>query len=159
MKKPVLYRKRLIPSECIRLDKDQILSVTENLIITSWKTIRPKKDLSHGLSAFFLDKGIKISKFYDHENRLICWYCDIIASEHDAQSNTYIITDLLADVLIYPDGTVKVVDLDELADAEEQQLITKEQLLLALRRLDWLPHCIYNGSFAELQKILDDAET
>lgn len=158
MKEPILYRKRLIPSECVRLDKDQILSATDNLIITRWKTIRPKKELSHGLSAFFLDKGIKVSKFYDYKNELICWYCDIITSEYHAETNTYIMTDLLADVLIYPNGTIKVVDLDELADAAEQQLITQEQLLLSLRQLDWLLQRIYNGTFSELQKILDDAE-
>lgn len=158
MKEPILYRKRLIPSECVRLDKDQILSATDNLIITKWKTIRPKKELSHGLSAFFLDKGIKVSKFYNHKNELICWYCDIITSEYHAETNTYIMTDLLADVLIYPNDTVKVVDLDELADAAEQQLITPKQLLLSLRQLDWLLQRIYNGTFSELQKILDDAE-
>lgn len=158
MKEPVLYRKRLIPNECIRLDNDQILSIKENLIITKWTTLRPKKELSHGLSAFFLDKGIKVSKFYNHENQLICWYCDIITSEYDIQNNTYLMTDLLADVLIYPDGTVKVVDLDELADATQQKLITEDQLLVSLRQLNWLLQTIYNGAFTEMQKILDEAE-
>lgn len=158
MKEPVLYRKRLIPDECIRLDNDQILSIKENLIITKWTTLRPKKELSHGLSAFFLDKGIKVSKFYNHENQLICWYCDIITSEYDIQNNTYLMTDLLADVLIYPDGTVKVVDLDELADATQQKLITEDQLLVSLRQLNWLLQTIYNGAFTEMQKILDEAE-
>lgn len=158
MNHPTLYRKRLIPDECVRLDKDKILSVKENLIITSWETIRPKKELSHGMSAFFLDKGIKVSKFYNHENQLICWYCDIITSEYHAETNTYVIIDLLADVLVYPNGTVKVVDLDELAEATEQKLITEEQLLRSLRQLNWLLQYIYNGKFVKLQQIIDDAE-
>lgn len=154
MKQPVLYRKRLIPDECILLDHDEILHTEENLIITKWKTIRPKKELSHGLSAFFLDKGIKVSKFFDHDDRLICWYCDIITHTYDAASNTYVMIDLLADVLVYPDGTVKVADLDELADAAEQKLISQEQLLIALRQLDWLLQTIYSGRFKELQDYL-----
>lgn len=158
MNHPTLYRKRLIPDECVRLDKDKILSVKENLIITSWETIRPKKELSHGMSAFFLDKGIKVSKFYNHENQLICWYCDIITSEYHAETNTYVIIDLLADVLVYPNGTVKVVDLDELAEAAEQKLITEEQLLRSLRQLNWLLQYIYNGKFVKLQQIIDNAE-
>lgn len=158
MNHPTLYRKRLIPDECVRLDKDKILSVKENLIITSWETIRPKKELSHGMSAFFLDKGIKVSKFYNHENQLICWYCDIITSEYHAETNTYVIIDLLADVLVYPNGTVKVVDLDELAEATEQKLITEEQLLRSLRQLNWLLQYIYNGKFVKLQQIIDNAE-
>lgn len=43
--KPVLYRKRLIPSECIRLDSDEILQRSDRLLVTRWKTIRPKKNL------------------------------------------------------------------------------------------------------------------
>ena len=82
--KPVLYRKRLIPSECIRLDSDEILLRSGRLLVTRWKTIRPKKTLSHGASCYLLDKGWKISRFLDHEDRLICWYCDIIDYSHDA---------------------------------------------------------------------------
>ena len=93
--KPVLYRKRLIPSECIRLDSDEILLRSGRLLVTRWKTIRPKKTLSHGASCYLLDKGWKISRFLDHEDRLICWYCDIIDYSHDAGTDTYIFTDLL----------------------------------------------------------------
>lgn len=155
MSKPILYRKRLIPNECIRLDNDEILHADEKLIVTRWNTIRPKKDLSHGLSAFFLDKGIKVSKFLDHQDRLLCWYCDIITHEYDKETNTYVMIDLLADVIVYPDGSVKVVDLDELADATQQKLITEEQLLISLRQLDWLLQTIYRGEFAALQKCVD----
>ena len=143
MQKPVLYRKRLIPDECILLKNDEILHAEENLIVTKWNTLRPKKELSHGLSAFFLDRGIKISKFYNHAGELICWYCDIITYTYDRDTDTYVMTDLLADVLVYPDGTVKVVDLDELALAAEKKLVSEEQLLIALRQLDWLLQTIY----------------
>ncbi|WP_296835517.1 DUF402 domain-containing protein [Marvinbryantia sp.] len=155
MQKPVLYRKRLIPDECILLKNDEILHAEENLIVTKWNTLRPKKELSHGLSAFFLDRGIKISKFYNHAGELICWYCDIITYTYDRDTDTYVMTDLLADVLVYPDGTVKVVDLDELALAAEKKLISEEQLLIALRQLDWLLQTIYSGSFRKLLQYVD----
>lgn len=158
MQKPILYRKRLIPLECILLEKDHVLHREANYLITKWDTIRPKKSLSHGLSAFFWDKGIKVSKFYGHDNKLICWYCDIITYEYQAETDTYITIDLLADVLVYPDGTVKVVDLDELADALEQKLISQELLLTALRQLNGLLQIIYSGHFKDLQKYIDDAE-
>lgn len=158
MANPLIYRKRLIPMECALLDKDEYLYVSENLIITRWNTIRPKKNLSHGISAYFLDKGIKVSKFYDHQHQLLSWYCDIITHEYQKESNTYIVTDLLADVLVFPDGSVKVVDLDELAEATEKKLLTEEQLLLSLHQLNDLLQLIYQGKFARLQKVLDDAE-
>ena len=113
MKRPILYRKRLIPEECILLKDDELLYRDEKKIITRWNTLRPKKDLHHGFSCYFLDKGIKVSKFYKADGSLICWYCDIVTHSYDKATDTYVFTDLLADVLVYPDGRVKVVDLDE----------------------------------------------
>ena len=65
---------------------------------------------------------------------------------------------LLADVLIYPDGFVKVVDLDELADAEEAGIITKEQLLKSLRTLDKLLGMIYSGDFKRIRDYVESFE-
>ena len=122
MKKPAIFRKRLIPEECILLKDDVLLYCDAKLLITSWNTLKPKKDLDHGISCYFLNQGYKISKFYNHEGTLISWYCDIIDYTYDPDSDTYVVTDLLADVILYPDGFVKVVDLDELAEAFEKRL-------------------------------------
>ena len=158
MNSPVLYRKRLIPAECVLLDQDRVILCTEDLLVTTWDTIRPKKELSHGISAFFWKQGVKVSKFYDHKDQLICWYCDIITHEYSPETNTYITIDLLADVLIYPNGEVKVVDLDELADAVEQHLISQDMLLTALRQLNDLLSHIYDGSFSKYQEYLENIE-
>ena len=120
--KPILYRKRLIPNECIRLDQDEVLFRSDQVLVTRWHTIRPKKDLDHGVSCFLLEKGWKISRFLTRENELICWYCDIMDYTYEAETDTYIFTDLLADVLLYPSGDIRVVDLDEIAEALEQPL-------------------------------------
>jgi predicted RNA-binding protein associated with RNAse of E/G family len=151
-----LYRKRIIPEECIYLKDDIILYQDSEVIITKWNTLHPKKTLHHGFSCYFVDRGFKVSKFYDRDNQLISWYCDIISHTCDADSNTYVFTDLLVDVIIYPDGSVRVVDLDELADAMRDNLITEEQMQLALRRLDKLLNLIYKGAFPRLQKYIDD---
>lgn len=154
-----LYRKRIIPDECILLENDQILYHDSEVIITKWNTIHPKKTLHHGYSCYFPERGYKVSKFYDHDNRLISWYCDIISYTCDESENTYVFTDLLVDVIVYPDGFVRVVDLDELADAARDGLITPEQLQLALRRTDKLLSLIYKGAFGKLQKYIEDCET
>ena len=44
MTNPVLYRRRLIPDECIPLKDDLILECNEERIVTFWNAIRPKKD-------------------------------------------------------------------------------------------------------------------
>lgn len=146
-----LYRRRLIPAECILLKDDTIVKQTEDLVITSWKTLNPKISFSHGCSCYFLKEGFKISKFYRQDGSLLYWYCDIVEYAHDEQAHTLTATDLLADVIVYPDGRTKVVDLDELAQAFESGLLTAAQLSAALRQLNHLLTYIYKDKFDQLQ--------
>ena len=150
-----LYRKRYIPEECILLKDDEIVEITDNFILTKWRTLHPKPGFSHGCSCYFLNKGWKISKFYAADNTLLYCYCDITDYTYDEESNSLTVTDLLADVLVYPDGSVKVVDLEELADCLEQKIITSEELCRSLRRLNELLHIIYSGDFNALTAPLD----
>ena len=155
---PKLYRRRIIPDECVLLADDRILCMNKEIIVTGWNTIRPKKTLHHGYSCYFLERGYKVSKFYDHDGSLISWYCDIVSHTYDETGNAYTSTDLLADVIVYPDGFVRVVDLDELADAFRDEKITSQQLMSALRHLDKLLSVIYSGHFDRLTKPINDAE-
>ena len=151
MVSPVLYRRRIIPDECTRLKDDIILTCNEDFILTSWNALKPKKDLHHGFSCYFLKKGIKLSKFYREDNSLIYWYADIVDFEYEATENTLTTTDLLVDVIIYPDGFVKVDDLDELAIALEKGLIDEDALKKCLRTTDKLLRIIYDGGFEEMK--------
>lgn len=146
-----IYRKRLIPGECILLKDDVIVKQTEELIITSWKTLNPKIAFSHGCSCYFLREGFKISKFYRQDDSLLYWYCDIVEYTQDKSNHTLTATDLLADVIVYPDGRTKVVDLDELAQAFDTGLLTAAQLSAALRHLNHLLTYIYKDKFDQLQ--------
>lgn len=148
-----LYRKRLIPQECINLDKDEILLCTDTEIITRWKTINPKQEFASGISYYVIDKGWKISEFFNEEGNFIRWYCDIISTEIKDNS-TYIFTDLLADVIIEEDGLVKVVDLDELADAFRDGLISGEELRKSMYQLNELLSVIYEGNFCKYTDII-----
>lgn len=151
-----IYRKRLIPAECILLKDDQIVEMTEETVITKWKTLNPKAAFSHGASCYFLKDGIKVSKFYREDGTLLYWYCDIVDYDYQVESNTLTVTDLLADVIIYPDGRVKVMDLDELAEALERGLITTELMCACLRRLHDLLSIIDRDKFDRLQEKLNN---
>ena len=153
-----LFRKRIIPNECILLKDDIILSANEEFIITKWNALKPKKDLHHGYSCFFLKEGLKISKFYREDNSLMCWYCDIVDYSYNEEDNSLTATDLLADVIVAPDGFVKVVDLDELAEIMEKQALSEQLIALALRRLNHLLTLIYNGEFENLKKHIEKWE-
>lgn len=150
-----LYRKRIIPAECLLLKDDQIVQADDEVIVTTWNTINPKTEFSHGSSCYFLTQGIKVSKFYRHDNSLLYWYCDIVDFEKNEEENSLTVTDLLADVIIFPDGHMKVVDLDEMADALDKGLITPQLLSTALRRLHDLLTLIYRDKFERLQSPLE----
>lgn len=155
MADPILYRRRLIPEECVLLKNDRLLHRDAKILVTAWNTLKPRKDIHHGCSCYYLQEGIKVSRFYNEKNTLLYWYCDIVDYEYREEKDTYIVTDLLADVIVYPDGFVKVVDIDELATAKEAGLLTDDMLKRALLTLNHLLQIIYDGGFESLQKPLE----
>lgn len=151
-----LFRKRYLPSELVELKDDIILLRSDNLIITEWNVLKPRKDIAHGLSAYFTELGVKVSKVYSETDELVYWYCDIVDLE--IKEDAYIFTDLLVDVLVYPDNHVEVLDLDEFADISEENVISKETCLKILRRTNALLQRIYTGRFSELTRYIDEIE-
>ena len=156
MSRPRLFRRRFIPDENIELKDDMILALEPNLIITSWNVLKPRRDISRGVSAYFIDKGIKVSKVFDNAGQMVYWYCDIIETHYDEKENIYTFNDLLIDVIVYPDGQVEVLDLDEFADAMEQGILSVGTIAHAMRATDDLLHTIYAGEFEKYTHYIDD---
>ena len=156
MSRPRLFRRRFIPDENIELKDDMILALEPNLIITSWNVLKPRRDISRGVSAYFIDKGIKVSKVFDNAGQMVYWYCDIIETHYDEKEYTYTFNDLLIDVVVYPDGQVEVLDMDEFADAMEQGILSVGTIAHAMRATDDLLHTIYAGEFEKYTHYIDD---
>lgn len=156
MSRPRLFRRRFIPDENIELKDDMILALEPNLIITSWNVLKPRRDISRGVSAYFIDKGIKVSKVFDNAGQMVYWYCDIIETHYDEKENIYTFNDLLIDVIVYPDGQVEVLDMDEFADAMEQGILSVGTIAHAMRTTDDLLHTIYAGEFEKYTHYIDD---
>lgn len=150
-----IYRKRIIPNECILLKDDIILEENEETIITKWETLKPRRDFHHGYSCYFLKSGYKVSKFYREDNSLLYWYCDIVDYTYNQPEDALVVTDLLADVVIYPDGYVKVLDIDELAVALEKELCESRTVIQALSGLGKLLDLIYEDKFDTLSSYVD----
>ncbi|MBQ7918433.1 MAG: DUF402 domain-containing protein [Lachnospiraceae bacterium] len=151
-----IFRKRFIPNECILLKDDVIIHRDDEHIITRWQTLNPKITFARGVSCYFLKEGYKISKIYRHDDSLLYWYCDIAQFEFDNSVGSFTMTDLLADVIVYPDGRYKVVDLDELSKAHEDGMISDEQLHASLNQLNNLLTYIYKDKFDQLQAIIEN---
>ncbi len=150
-----IYRRKLIPTKYDLLKDDIIIAQDDDTLITKWDTLSPKTSFTHGSSCYFLKKGFKVSKFYRSDNSLLYWYCDIAEYIVEPEEQALIMTDLLADVIIYPDGRTEVVDLDELAAALEQNLITKKQMSSCLYSLNHLLSYLYQSKLNALQDPLD----
>jgi len=146
MDKIKLFRIRFIPMEEVDISKDEILFLDEDIMVTRWDPINPKIDFAKGYSCTYLKKGYKISKIMNKDMELKFWYCDVIHAETDETGKTYRLIDLLLDVKIMPDGQVLVMDLDELAFALENKLITQDQANQSLRQCDSLLKQIYSGN-------------
>lgn len=151
---PVLYRKRLIPEECIPLKDDTILYMDDEIIVTKWTTLKPRKDFHHGYSCYFLKEGYKVSRFMSEDDTLVYWYCDIVTYLWDKALNTLTVVDLLADVVVKPDGRMNVLDIDELCEAKEKILITEEQFFISVKQLGCLIKLIQDGNFNTLTDVL-----
>lgn len=147
MKKPKIFRKRIIPNENIDISHDLLLYRDDEIIITQWNVIRPRKDISWGISYAFLNNGYKISRFYNDTDEFLYWYVDIIEVEYDQQTDTYTFTDLLLDIKKPKLSQVQLLDADELAKALEDELITKNQAVFALKLADELLQMFYCDKF------------
>ncbi|MEZ0535641.1 DUF402 domain-containing protein [Caldicellulosiruptoraceae bacterium PP1] len=138
-----IIRKRYIPEEEIDISGDIILFHNEDILITKWLPIHKRQDIVNGMSCLFFKEGIKISKMYNSDNRLLYTYCDIVRT--NIKDDTLIIEDLLLDVVIYPDKTYKVLDIDELIELRKNNKISEDLMLEALSKLNYLLNDIYNG--------------
>ena len=149
MQKLKLYRRRFIPNETIELKNDKIIRADDNIIVTNWKTIKPKPDFNHGVSCYFPRLGWKISRFLNDFGQCVYTYCDIIDIVYKKDENSILVNDLLVDIIVYNNGFVKVVDLGEVAEALETGLIDTVLAKKALRQTDGLLNVIYEGRLPE----------
>ena len=152
----VVCRRRYIPDETLYLNKDNIYHVSENLIVTGWRAIRKRLDISAGISAYYPKACIKVSKFFGPDSKLLYWYNDIC--EIKIEGTLIKCTDLLIDIIIHPDERMQILDIDEFAEAIKKSYITKEQEFKALKSFDYLTKLIYNGDYRILQKPIFELE-
>ena len=150
-----IYRKRLIPAETVLLKDDCILRQESDLIVTSWNAFHPRPDLMRGFSCYYTEDHLKVSRMI-HDDGSFHWYIDIADYTWNDARDTLTMTDLLADVIVDENGCIRVTDLDELADAHTQGLISDDLLKKSLYTLDRLLRELYAHGISRLGKPLND---
>ena len=145
-----LYRKRLIPRECVLLKDDVILRQDDDIIVTSWNVLKPRKDFAYGYSCFYIKEHYRVSAFYRADRSFKYHYFDIGEYEYDAAAGSLTFTDLLADIVVFPDGEVRVLDLDEVADMLASGHLSPEKCSLCLNTLHTLISRLYSEGIHEI---------
>ena len=135
-----------------------LIEVREVSEVQTWKF--------RGEDIVVCDKGIKwlsilpendwycITAMMNEKEEILLWYIDMIAAQGiDADGVPYF-DDLYLDLVVYPDGTVLVDDMDELEEALKQKDISQEQFDLALATSDRLQKGLLSnvGDFTEYTK-------
>lgn len=114
----------------------------------------------HGEDIVVCDKGIKwlsilprddyycITAMMNDEWEILLWYVDMIADQGIDPDGIPYFDDLYLDLVVYPDGTIIVDDMDELEEALAGKNISQEQFELAIktseRLKDGLLHDIFD---------------
>lgn len=142
-----MYRRRFIPDEIVDISDDEVLERNDNIIVTKWVPIKPRGDMGAGISYTFLKRGYKISKIFDSNKNFIYWYCDVLEYNYDEEKDEYVFTDLLADIKVYPDGKIEVLDFNELTEAYNSKIITSVQLLNSIKSINMLIEMLKNKMF------------
>lgn len=148
-----LYRKRYFPDEEVDISGDEILYLDDDLLVTKWQPINYRNDIGSGISFWYFNKNIKVSKLYDKELKFKSYYIDMCRYEIEKDVK-YKIVDLLADVVVNPDMTYKVLDFDELTEYLEKEAITPKEFMQSIKAFTKVITDINDGVFpyVELDK-------
>lgn len=100
-----------------------------------WMSILPQND-------FYC-----ITAMMNENEEILVWYIDMIESQGTDSDGIPYFNDLYLDLVVYPDGTIMVDDMDELEEALLQKDITQEQYDLAVNTSDRLKSGILHDIF------------
>lgn len=73
-----------------------------------------------------------ITAMINTKNEIELWYIDMIADYGVDSDNITYFYDLYLDLVVYPNGTIKIDDMDELLKALDQKIITPDLYKLAI---------------------------
>jgi len=140
-----------------------LLGVTEkSLIIQSRLSVpRPRQVAGRTIAAsgywaiwfVFKDRWFDIGKFYDDSKNWIGYYCDIVKPIKRLMcgSRTSLLTDLFLDIWITPNGTVHVLDEDELEYAVQRGFISETLAVKARSEVRSLVRKIKQHNFPPIE--------
>ena len=92
-----------------------------------------------------------ITAMMDENEKILLWYIDMIAKQGIDVDGVPYFDDLYLDLVIYPDGTIIVDDMDELEEALSKKDITQEQFNLAVET----SHRLQRGMLSNISSFME----
>ena len=92
-----------------------------------------------------------ITAMMNANDEILLWYIDMIAEQGIDTDCVPYFDDLYLDLVVYPNGIIKVDDMDELVDALSQKDITEDQFNLAISTSNKLK----NGLLSNIDTFID----
>ncbi|PIQ25588.1 hypothetical protein COW36_21330 [bacterium (Candidatus Blackallbacteria) CG17_big_fil_post_rev_8_21_14_2_50_48_46] len=127
-----IRKQKLHPVREVNLSGDTWLHQDEHLCVSYWHLPRTESDqVAHTLTLTIFDEAIQIHSKHNAAGERLYWYCDLLEVKRD--EGGWHLTDLLLDVVVFPDGSTRMLDLGELAEALEEGGIHPQQAAQALR--------------------------
>lgn len=109
----------------------QMQKLAEPLYVTYPHTTTPKCIAANGyswLQLAFKNYNLWCTAMFDEQNTLLECYFDVTANNYlHPEGNSYF-EDLYLDIIFFPDGTINLLDEDELLDALNKKIITPNQV-------------------------------
>jgi predicted RNA-binding protein associated with RNAse of E/G family len=79
------------------------------------------------LEQYYVDKNYSISTVFDENRNIVQWYIDIAKKADISTDGIPYIDDLFLDLVMTPTSDIEILDQDELEQALEERVITKEE--------------------------------
>lgn len=98
------------------------------------------------LQHFPQDQHHSVTTVFDRNGQIVQWYVDICL-RNGVENNIPFLDDLFLDVILFPSGLVIEKDKDEIEEALELGIISKDMYALAWREFNAILDQIKNGEF------------
>lgn len=141
------YKMKLTSNKLEDISDDKVLFQNDEIMVTDFSPKSSSMGTSRVLSFCLFKNNWQISANFDQEGHFRYWYCDIVDYSVNRENNSLTITDLAADVAVFPDNYVSVMDLDELGELIDTESISKEMSVKALKSAQALLKLVYDGQF------------
>lgn len=103
------------------------------------------------LSILPQDDWYCITAMMDEDGKVLLWYIDMIAKQGIDVDGVPYFDDLYLDLVVYPDGTIIVDDMDELEEALSKKDISQEQFDLAIET----SHKLQRGMLSDISAFIE----